>query len=195
MQEIAVCFIMVEISYSIVNVKCSYKVNSEKNIIYYKDFIVSKTRKSFLVIRSATNPLVFCYFSPHHVNITGIRNFSIFPSVKFHLKKIFQIDDQNINLKIDNITAKLFIQSNSSQFFLPKIADFISSRKCLYMCKSVKFDAERFSGLFIRFVFDSTVLLFRSKKAMSVGCKTEQNISKTKAILKTILTDFDELHT
>lgn len=177
-----------------VNIKCSYRfpyTNKSTSVNYFHNYKITKTQKSFSVIRSANSSYVFIYFPPSHINVTGIRNDSELANVQSHIKCLFRVSGV-VTLNIDNITSKLYIKCSVPQFFLPKIADFITSRKKTYGVKSVHFDADRFSSLFIRFNSKKygCILLFKSKKAMLVGCKTNQAVLISSGILRLILSSF-----
>lgn len=175
---------------TIVNIKCSTRVQT-KNLLNSKSlYSVKKSRKNFYVLRFPSVPYVLCIFR-NYVNISGIKHLVHLPHVKTIVSHLFDIND--FDLHIDNLTAK--ICTPFKNIFLPHLTDFISNNQIKFKVKSVRFDPETFCALIIRFGEKpwGTLLLFNSGKCVSVGCKTEANLLNATLQLDIIWNQY-ELH-
>jgi TATA-box binding protein (TBP) (component of TFIID and TFIIIB) len=159
------------VEYNVANVKVSLKTSkifldnvftlaTEKNIFCknYKNFIVLKSRFTYIIFKSKEKQ------SESHINITKIR------SVSKILEAIDSITSlilcTVISYKIDNIIATTNLKRNLNLSDISKTCNF----------KNLKYNNEKFPGLFVKFE-TGTVILFHSGKLVIVGCKTEKDIS------------------
>jgi len=100
-----------------------------------------------------------------HVNLTGVKEFCFFHSIIFDLNKILFTQDWCviIDIRIDNITASFNFNKQIDLKYLKQTYS------------NVKYNSERFPGLFFKFN-TGTAILFSSGKINIVGCKNTETI-------------------
>ena len=150
---------------NITNVKVSIKTSPillnnvlklEVPLKNYKNFIVLKDKYTYSIFKTNAN-------SENHINITKIPNLNKIQDSIDNLKRF--LDFSVKNLKVDNIIATLK---------LGKSIDLVSvCEKKLF--KSMKYNNEKFPGLFVKFE-QGTAILFHSGKIVLVGCKSEVDL-------------------
>jgi len=168
--------------FKIKNVKTSLKIKklSLNTVIeYLKTHNIGYIEKSnYIIIKFK---YIYILFKPkslliNHVNITKIPDLEyINKSVNVLTNEVFaNLKIDIIYLKIDNITAV---------YNLNKSIDLLDI--VLKNCEKlkIKYNKEKFPGLFIRFD-QGTLIIFHSGKIISVGCKSLDNLHVL----------FDELH-
>ena len=142
--------------FEISNVKVSIKTSpiSLNNVLEinlplksYKNYVVIKSKYTYSIFKTNSH-------LENHINITKIPNLKEVLNSIEHLKKYF-----------DNIIATLNIQ---------KPIDLVSvCEKKLF--ESIKYNNEKFPGLFVKFK-EGTAILFHSGKIVLVGCKTKKDL-------------------
>jgi len=162
--------------YAIANVKVSLKTSPlfldtvYKSLI--KQVIVCKQYNNFLVVKSKFTYIIFktnknC---ENHINITKI------PSVNNILEAVELIqaltECQVTSQKIDNIIATTKHKAKLC------LKDIIEQKKF----KTIKYNNEKFPGLFIKFK-EGTAILFHSGKIVIVGCKSIETLECLLAII------------
>lgn len=165
--------------YNISNVKVSIKTSPialntvlalKLSVKNYKNFIVLKDKYTYTIFK--TN-LKF----ENHINITKIPKLSKITDSINHLKSyiVFSL----IDMKIDNIIATL---KHNQPIDLVSVCE----RK---LFESMKYNNERFPGLFVKFEI-GTAILFHSGKIVLVGCKNENDLkcltTSIFAVIKTL---------
>lgn len=155
------------VKFTITNVKVSLKtspivldnVSVEKSVFIkrYKNFIVIKQKYTYIIFK--TNKQT----RENHINITKIPSIYEVSNAVEHLKSI--IDFVVKNSFVDNIIA---IANVDKQLNLINICN-------SGIFKQLKYNNEKFPGLFIKFD-TGTVILFHSGKVVIVGCKTINDI-------------------
>lgn len=154
------------LDYNIANVKVSLKTSKifldnvcdialEKNLYCknYKNFIVLKSKFTYIIFKSKGEQ------SESHINITKIpTTASILEAIEV-IKSL--IACSIISYKIDNIIATTNLQRHIN------LSSIASSGKF----KNLKYNNEKFPGIFIKFKL-GTVILFHSGKLVIVGCKS-----------------------
>ena len=132
------------------------KFTNIKNLKNYKNFVVLKEKYTYSIFKTNSK-------SENHINITKIPNLTeIQESIK-HLKKY--LDFSLKTLQVDNIIATL---KHKNPIDLVSVCE----RK---LFDSMKYNNERFPGLFIKFDV-GTAILFHSGKIVLVGCKKEADL-------------------
>ena len=153
--------------YKIANVKVSIKTSPlfldivlrkcEEKQLYcknYKNFLVIKDVFTYIIFKMNKN-------NENHINITKIPNLD---SVAIAIASIQDITDCHvISQTIDNIIASTFIKKNLDLQSISKLFT------------NVKYNNEKFPGLFIKYKI-GTVILFHSGKIVIVGSKKEADI-------------------
>ena len=149
--------------YRISNVKVSLKTSPiSLNSVFSectkncKNFIVLKKKYTYVIFKTNKE-------SVNHVNIKKIPSLDkVFDLIEY-LRNFF--DFKVIKLSIDNIIASLK---------LSHCIDLVSiCEKKLF--QSMKYNNEKFPGLFVKFK-EGTAILFHSGKVVLVGCKNEENL-------------------
>lgn len=155
--------------YEIANVKVSLKTSPlfldtvynslvSQNIVckQYNNFLVVKSKFTYIIFKTNKN-------CENHINITKI------PTVNNIVEAVkllqFLTNCQVTSQKIDNIIATT---KHKSKLCLKDIIE----RKTF---KSIKYNNEKFPGLFLKFE-EGTAILFHSGKIVLVGCKSTENI-------------------
>jgi Transcription factor TFIID (or TATA-binding protein, TBP) len=163
--------------YQIANVKVSLKTSPLFLDTVYKNLvnqnILCKQYNNFLVVKSKFTYIIFKTNKnfENHINITKIPNVcNILEAVT--LLKVLTNCEVTYQ-QIDNIIATT---KHKSQLCLKDIIE----KKTF---KSVKYNNEKFPGLFLKFK-EGTAILFHSGKIVIVGCKS---IEKLECLLLTIL--------
>ncbi|WP_353079641.1 hypothetical protein [Flavobacterium sp.] len=153
--------------YKIANVKVSIKTSaivldnvitvcSEKQLYCknYNNFLVVKDIYTYIIFKQNKN-------NQNHINITKIPNID---SVSNAITRIQDLTKSVIlSQNIDNIIAST---SWPKQLNLKQISTLFTN---------VKYNNEKFPGLFIKFP-TGTVILFHSGKIVIVGCKNEKDL-------------------
>ena len=158
------------IEYSVANVKVSLKTSKifldnvceiakEKKLYCknYKNFIVIKSTFTYIIFKSKDEQ------SESHVNITKIPNTNNILEAILTIQSL--IPCTIISYKIDNIIATTSLKKKINLETISKSGKF----------KNLKYNNEKFPGLFIRFSL-GTVIIFHSGKIVIVGCKSEDSI-------------------
>lgn len=180
-------------AYLIVNIKAhsffpTRLLKLENNLF---NFAVSKKKRSFFVLRSSELSYVIIVFKSL-VNVTGIKNLKDLPDVEHMLRVLFNVE--RAKLIIDNLTVKICFEflPRGEILFLPGLLDFARLHSKKYNIKSVRFDPEIFSGLFIRFSEKKfgTLLIFKTYSVMLVGCNSEKDVSHSSKVVFEILKAF-----
>lgn len=154
-------------NYKIANVKVSIKTTllfldivfkkcSDNNVYCknYKNFLVLKDIYTFIIFKNNKN-------NENHINITKIPSLDL---VQHAISTITQLTDCTvISHTIDNIIASTFVKSH------------IDLQALSTLFPNVKYNNEKFPGLFIKFK-KGTAILFHSGKIVIVGSKTEEDI-------------------
>lgn len=171
--------------FEIKNIKISLKItkiplNSVINQ-FEKENISYNTKNNYIIVRRV---FVFIFFKPKsseisHINITGIPNIeSIYESITILkdiiLKSLIIIP---LNFKIDNLTA------------VYDYKQFIDQIEILKRSKDkhiVKFNKEKFPGLFIKVKF-GTFIIFHTGKVNLVGCQDISHLQVLFEQLKSII--------
>ena len=163
-------------------------------------FTVSKEKKSFIILRSSLFSFVISFFKPNFANVTGIKNFSELGRLKNVIAAIFG-EKSKYNIRIDNLSVKInippvFCTCQQKQIFLPLLVDFIAFHKTRFNIKSVSFDADIFSAMFIKFNDKDlgTFLIFKSGKSMLMGTKKQESITQACTRLEQILKSYILYH-
>ena len=151
--------------FEISNVKVSIKTSpiSLNNVLEinlplksYKNYVVVKSKYTYSIFKTNSH-------LENHINITKIPNLKEVLNSIEHLKKYLNFSVKQI--KVDNIIATLNIQ---------KPIDLVSvCEKKLF--ESIKYNNEKFPGLFVKFK-EGTAILFHSGKIVLVGCKTKKDL-------------------
>lgn len=154
--------------YFVTNFKISFKCSllfldnvlkiAEKNSIKtkaYNNFVVFKNTYQFIIFKAKKD----C----NHINVTKISSRENICQAVLLFEELFQC--KTFNLAIDNIIA------------VSQISNFLnlSNISKTHQVGRVKYNCEKFPGLFIRFN-EGTTILFHSGKVVIVGCKTEEQI-------------------
>ncbi len=153
--------------YKIANVKVSIKTSAlvldnviikcTENNLYcknYNNFLVVKDLYTYIIFKRNSN-------NENHINITKIPNLD---SVSNSIQRIQDLTNCLVlSQTIDNIIASTACKK---QLNLQLISTLFSN---------VKYNNEKFPGLFIKFK-TGTVILFHSGKIVIVGSKNEQDI-------------------
>ena len=163
--------------YQIANVKVSLKTSPLVLDTVYKNLItqsiVCKQYNNFLVVKSKFTYIIFKTNKKfeNHINITKI------PSVSNIFEAILLIklltNCEVAHQQIDNIIATTKHQSKLC------LKDIIEKKTF----KSIKYNNEKFPGLFLKFK-EGTAILFHSGKIVIVGCKS---IETLECLLSTIV--------
>ena len=122
----------------------------------YKNFVVVKDKYTYSIFKTNAK-------SENHINITKIPTLLEVQDSIDHLKKYLDFSVKNVS--IDNIIATLKLDHP---------IDLVSvCEKKLF--KSMKYNNEKFPGLFVKFEI-GTAILFHSGKIVLVGCKNEKDL-------------------
>jgi TATA-box binding protein (TBP) (component of TFIID and TFIIIB) len=155
-------------SYVIANVKVSVKTSPlVLDIVYQtlKDVYNCKIYNNFLVIKSKYTYIIFKTNKSNvtHINITKIPSLLDIDEAVNTIKILTNclITSQTI----DNIIATTFVNKKLN------LNQIVQEQKF----KSIKYNNEKFPGLFLKFK-KGTVILFHSGKIVIVGSKSEQDI-------------------
>ena len=153
--------------YTIANVKVSVKTSAisldivikdaEFNNLYcknYKNFIVLKNNYTYIIFKQNKN-------NENHINITKIPSLELVDNAILLIKSIATCNI--LSYKIDNIIASTVFNRNIDLQLISKST------------KGVKYNNEKFPGLFLKSKC-GTAILFYSGKIVIVGSKTKEDI-------------------
>lgn len=153
--------------YKIANVKVSIKTSaivldnvittcSEKNLYCknYKNFIVVKDLYTYIIFKQNKS-------NENHINITKIPNIDLVSNAIARIQDLTK--SEILSHKIDNIIASTLS---------PKT---LNLKVISTLFSNVKYNNEKFPGLFIKFKL-GTAILFHSGKIVIVGSKKEEDI-------------------
>ena len=160
--------------------------------------------RNFLVLRPECNKFVFTIFPRSgHVNVSGVKDFSLIPTVLDYFNTVFRTCVSLHKVVIDNSTASGYLQPTLTK--LPQL-DFLNLRQLQQYLVHSKAGINLLDGqsklkchlslrphYFPGGVFKSdkstcTVILFTSKKYIIVGAKCEREICETQKSLCAIIT-------
>lgn len=122
----------------------------------YNNFIVFTNVYQFIIFKAKNDS--------NHVNVTKLSSRKKISQAVELFEKIFLC--KTFSLSIDNIIAVCQISSYLNLSSISK-----KNKKNL----RIKYNSEKFPGLFIKFK-EGTTILFHSGKVVIVGCKTEARI-------------------
>jgi hypothetical protein len=155
--------------YKIANVKVSLKtsplfldtvykslLNQKIPCRQYNNFLVVKSKYTYIIFKTNNN-------FENHINVTKIPNVCNILEAVTLLKVLIKCDITY--QQIDNIIATT---KHKSQICLKDIIE----KKTF---KLVKYNNEKFPGLFLKFK-EGTAILFHSGKIVIVGCKSIKNL-------------------
>lgn len=150
------------------NIKISVKVGlipldtvtkklQDINLAYstYPSYVSFHDKYNYIFFRASKN-------QTNHVNVTRLKSEDDIPCAITILERI--IGKAIISYVIDNITATYSINQ-------PLILDDI-----IHRFKNVKYNAERFPGMFIKCSEGGSAIIFHSGKIVLLGCKTTKEI-------------------
>jgi hypothetical protein len=130
------------------------------------NILVFKNKYTFCVFEKKNNLL--------HFNVTGVKHYDEIEKFNIFFKTIFP-DSVISNLKIDNLTATFNIKQK------------INLLKLYHSSEKVKYNPERFPGLFLKDC-GKTCIIFKNGKIVILGCKNKKEVCETwQKILKKIL--------
>jgi len=165
------------LEYNVANVKVSVKTSKilldNVYVIAKRENLYCKNYKNFVVIKTLFTYIIFKSKEQHsesHINITKIPKVTAIREAIDLIKSL--INCKIISYKIDNIIATTNLRTELN---LASI-----SNNC--RLENIKYNNEKFPGLFIKFN-TGTIILFHSGKLVIVGCKSEENI---KCLIKKI---------
>lgn len=159
------------------NVKISLKLknfkfdNKEINTEKYLNFFVIKNKFSYVVFKKGKNNLT-------HVNITKIRKIShVKKSVRHFLKLSKSSKKQIYSKQIDNITV-------TGKLKIPvEIIKFISRNNENSKIQKIKFNTQKFPGLFVKLKTGENLTLFGSGSFIILGLKSSEQINSVLNLL------------
>jgi TATA-box binding protein (TBP) (component of TFIID and TFIIIB) len=151
------------------NIKVSFTIHQNEK---WLEQIEDLCKKNNILLKKRGNILIFkynysfCFFEKKnnhiHINATCIKIVSEIPYFKyFFLNNI--INNQIFNFKIDNITSTFSFNRN------------INLNIIFNTFENVKYNPERFPGLFLKFKL-FTAVIFRNGKINILGCKSTKDV-------------------
>jgi hypothetical protein len=147
-----------------INKNC--EVNNTIPPVKKNNILIFKNKYTFCVFEKKNNSL--------HFNVTGIKHYDEIENFNIFFKTIFP-NSIILNLKIDNLTATFNINRK------------IDLLKLYHLSEKVKYNPERFPGLFLKDC-GKTCLIFRNGKIVILGCKTKKEVCEIwQKILKKIV--------
>lgn len=174
---------MVVTTPTVCNVKISFAVPqlSEDHLELLRD-MASKLTQYYYVVRAKYTYTI--YRKSKIVNVTGINTFeNILDGVRCFRALLDNCLSEFINVKIDNATA---VGKYS------RAINFLKIQKCIPSDYTIKIPPT-FPGAFLKLPNQKKILLFRSGKYISVGCKSRTEIDSTFKQLKSFLEIYNSL--
>lgn len=154
--------------YLVTNFKISFKCPllflDNVSTITHQQNLDTKVFNNFIVFKKKFNFIIFkAKRTLNHINVTKL-------STREDILESVQVFEQLFSCQISNLTIDNIIAVSKFPEFLnlSKISQHTFEGK-------IKYNSEKFPGLFIKFK-EGTVILFHSGKVVVVGCKTESNI-------------------
>ena len=152
-------------------------LNKEVNKKCYSNFTVVRKKYVYIIFKRRNKANVF------HVNITKVPSIE---QVKTSIEELNSIITNNFIVrshKIENLTC-----SYDAGFNIPLIDAFDQIKQKSYV-KKVRFNPERFPGMFVS--FDSiTLILFSSGKMVIIGAKNTENTLHCLKLIMTFLNQY-----
>lgn len=167
---------------TICNVKISFaapKLTNEN--LYLLREMSTRLTQSYYVIK--TQYTFTIYFNCKIINITGIQHFDLVLDAIRAFKDL--IKNQSVeceNIKIDNSTA-------FGRYF--GSVDFFKIQNCLPIGYNIKF-TPLFPGAFVELRNKKKILIFKSGKYISVGCKSRASLKSTFEELKALYINYNQ---
>jgi len=166
----------------VTNVKFHFNIYHEdlkRKLLECKE--VTKTTASFCVVRLNESKLVFCIYYKGFVNGTGVRNLLQLESALTIFKAHFDLESKEIGLvTIDNISST-YKPAELKPVNLCNLIAQIKEEKCI---KSIKYNRERFPGLFLKTDF-GTLIWFATNTVISIGAKTRADLLNLSTLVTT----------
>ena len=156
----------------ICNIKVSFTIKKDKKWYEKIKDVCVKNKKNLKKSGNITTfkyIFSFCFFEKKteyiHVNATGIKKEEDIPNFKiFFYNNILK--EEIHNFKIDNITASFSINKD------------LNLNTIFNSFENVKYNPERFPGLFLKHN-SSTAVIFRNGKINILGCKNSKDVYLT----------------
>ena len=168
---------------TVCNVKISFAVPqlSEAHLELLRD-MASKLSQHYYVVRAKYTFTI--YRKSKIVNVTGIDSFvNVMDSIHCFRALLDDCSNEFVNVKIDNITA-------IGRY--TRVIDFLKIQKCIPPGYTIKIPSI-FPGAFIKLPNEKKILLFRSGKYISVGCKSRTELVTSFKYFKAVLENYNKI--
>lgn len=183
----------------ITNIKFHVKINDEKeqSILALRNFLnngsseVVKKCASFAVVRWSGSKAVFCCYYKGHINVTGVKSAHEIIEALEQLTKIGIKRTHLSPIVVDNLSSKPSPSHISTKLRASKhrinLYNLVNIIHALHLPEvlSVKYNRQKFPGLFIRTVY-GTILWFNSNAVSCVGSKSASVVVKLHNLIKII---------
>lgn len=170
----------------IANIKLSFRLISGE-ILSYLFIQANKVTSTYLIYKDPIYnfTLTIYYQSKKNkiINITGIRDLDILPCIFKYIRRFFNHPSIFGPFKVDNITASGRCSN---------LINFSLLSQCANLKGGFKFNSSLFPGGFIKLNNGKRIIIFKSGKYISVGCKSQSEINDSYSLLKEIIDLYNE---
>jgi len=144
-------------------------------------FFITKKKPSFCMFKYKT--LIYTCFYSGYINVTGLKTLGNIYIPKYIFSSQSGIPLKSISLPvIDNISAK-YIKVRNGEKTSRDLHCFINILRHDHRIISLKYNRERFPGLFIKTI-NGTIIWFPSNSIITVGCKHHSDLQEIDKIIK-----------